>query len=79
MRSTLRLVVCGHETGAGFIWRDDGLVVTTAHQLRGEQHCAFGALQGAPYRRCTVLGTDTTADVALLKVYRRGEMFGREL
>ena len=59
--------VTGQSTGSGFIMSSDGYVMTNAHVVEGATKVTVTTFDGGEYP-AEVCGTDTTNDVALLKV-----------
>jgi len=59
-------------TGSGIVFRDDGHVLTNAHLITGALWVTL-TLQDGRELEATVVGTDPTSDVAVLRI--RGERF----
>jgi serine protease Do len=59
--------VTGQSTGSGFIMTADGYVMTNAHVVEGANKISVIAYDGTAYT-AALCGTDTTNDVALLKI-----------
>ena len=57
--------------GSGVIIREDGLVVTNHHVIDGASHIIVRLRSGKEYE-ATVVGSDSEADVALLKIEETG-------
>jgi serine protease Do len=57
--------------GAGFVYRADGLVLTSRHVVQGARRVLV-SLAGHGTLEASVVGTDDGADVALLRVPARG-------
>jgi len=54
--------------GSGFIVRSDGVVITARHVLDGASSAIVRLKTGEEFKSVLVLGTDSDADVAVLKV-----------
>lgn len=61
----------GKSSGSGFILTEDGYVITNAHVIDGASDITVITHDGSEYS-ATVEGTDTTNDVAVLKVEASG-------
>jgi len=59
--------VSGQSTGSGFIMTEDGYVMTNAHVVEGAAGITVTTFDGKRYT-AAICGTDTTNDVALLKI-----------
>lgn len=57
----------GQGTGSGFVYDDEGHVVTNQHVVGGASEVTV-TFQGGVERRARVVGTDASTDVALLEV-----------
>jgi len=65
--NTFGQTVVGSSTGSGFILSEDGYVVTNAHVVEGASTIKVSTHAGEELE-AKVVGTDTTNDVAVLKV-----------
>ena len=61
----------GTATGSGFILTEDGYVVTNHHVIEGDGALSVGTTDGKIYP-ATLVGSDQTNDVALLKIEATG-------
>ena len=63
--------VTGTSTGSGFIISQDGYIVTNHHVIEGATTVSVSTPKGATYA-AAIIGSDSTNDVALLKVNATG-------
>ena len=63
--------ITGTSTGSGFIISEDGYVMTNCHVVEGASSVSIITHSGEQYA-ATVIGSDSTSDVALLKVEASG-------
>lgn len=54
--------------GTGFVVRDDGLIVTNAHVLRGADLVTVAFDESGKTYEATIVGSDDRSDIALLKI-----------
>lgn len=59
-------------TGSGFLVSSDGYIVTNNHVVEGADDVTVQLHDGREFRDVTVVGTDPTTDVALLKIGAEG-------
>jgi S1-C subfamily serine protease len=57
--------------GSGFIYSEDGYIVTNAHVVQDADRVEVGFLDGST-RRARIIGTDPYTDLAVLKVSKSG-------
>lgn len=64
----LREVQQGGGLGSGLIYRDDGLIMTNAHVVRGADTVTVRLSDGREFKNAKVLGQDERTDVAVVKI-----------
>jgi S1-C subfamily serine protease len=67
----IRAYGTGGSQGSGFIYNEDGYIVTNAHVVQDADRVEVGFLDGST-RRARIVGTDPYTDLAVLKVNKRG-------
>jgi S1-C subfamily serine protease len=65
--AVVRLDVAGQGSGSGFLFADDGLLITNSHVVRGASHVGVTFADGRK-ARAEVLGDDPDTDVAVVRV-----------
>jgi len=58
----------GGGLGSGMIYRQDGLILTNAHVVRGADKVLVELSDGRVFKNARVLGTDERTDVAVVKI-----------
>ena len=58
-----------HRVGSGFVFREDGYILTNDHVVRDARHIAVSLLDGSSFE-AEIVGTDANTDVAVLKIER---------
>ncbi|MEZ5976856.1 MAG: trypsin-like peptidase domain-containing protein [Planctomycetota bacterium] len=54
-------------TGSGFVWNDDGVIVTNHHVVKGATRCLVKLADSEPYL-ATLIGSSPEHDLAVLKI-----------
>ncbi|MDQ3815950.1 MAG: PDZ domain-containing protein [Armatimonadota bacterium] len=63
----------GSGLGSGMIYREDGLILTNAHVVRGADTVTIKLNDDREFKKAKVLGVDTRTDVAVIKIDVKNE------
>ena len=68
---SVRAYGSGNAQGSGFVYDEEGYIVTNAHVVEGSSRVEVNFLDGTT-RNADIVGTDPYTDLAVLKVNKRG-------
>ncbi len=72
-------IQAGQATGSGFVFDDEGHILTNAHVVEGAEDITVEIGDDGEQRKATLVGTDPSSDVAVLDVEENDDLTSLEL